>query len=237
MDARAAVAAAVSDNAWWCHLVCATHGITGHFDADAWISPRRTPPMYPDAVTLTADVSAEMLLSRIERGAGSSVKDSFATLDLAGAGFDVLFDAVWIVRPAHLPLPTVRSGLAWERVDRPEDLRAWSVDHGAGSIISPALLDEPSVAILAGRDRDGRRIAGAIATERDAAVGISNVFAAGDDADAAFASAFVNATAAIAERFPTRPIVGYLSDTRLDAATAAGFATVGPLRVWLDEGP
>ena len=238
MDARAAVAAAVSDNARWCHLICATHAITGRFDADAWVSPRRTPPMYPDAVTLSADVAAEELLARIDRGAGCSVKDSFATLDLTAAGFEVLFHAAWILRSPEPPSgPTV---LEWERVDRPDELVAWSLDHGAGSIISPALLEQPSVAILSGRDRNGRRVAGAIATEGDAAVGISNVFAVGaedDDPGAAFANAFVDAAAAIVERFPDRPIVGYLSDTRLAAATAAGFATVGPLRVWLREGP
>jgi len=235
MDARAAVAAAVIDNARWCHLVCSTHGITGRFDADAWISPRRTPPMYPDAVTLSADVAAGKLLSRVDRGAGCSIKDSFATLDLAAAGFGVLFDAAWILRDSSPP-PKVGSELAWERVDRPDDLRAWSVEHGAGSTISPTLLAEPSVAILAGRDRNGRRMAGAIATEGDAAVGISNVFASGDDSDAAFANAFVGATAAIAERFPARPIVGYLSESRLPAARDARFETVGALRVWLHEG-
>jgi hypothetical protein len=169
MDVRAAIAAAVSDNARWCHLVCATHGIPGRFDPDAWVSPRRTPPMYPDAVTLVADVGAEELLSRIDRGIGCSVKDSFATLDLAAAGFEVLFDAAWILRSAEPPRRPTE--LEWERVDRPDELVAWSLDHGAGSIISPALLEQPSVAILAGRDRTGRRMAGAIATEGDAAVG------------------------------------------------------------------
>ena len=47
MDAR--LAAAILDNARWCHLVCSMHGITGRFDEDAWVSARRTPPMYPDA--------------------------------------------------------------------------------------------------------------------------------------------------------------------------------------------
>ena len=84
VDAR--LAAAVLDNARWCHLVCSTHGITGRFDEDAWVSARRTPPMYPDAVTLTDDVSTEALLSRVDRTAGCSIKDSFSTLDLTGAG-------------------------------------------------------------------------------------------------------------------------------------------------------
>jgi len=40
----------------------------------------------------------------------------------------------------------------------------------------------------------------------------------------------------LAERFPDRPIVGYLSTDRLGAAAAAGFETTGPLRIWLLDG-
>ena len=98
MDDR--LASAVIDNARWCHLVCSTHGIVGRFDEDAWVSPRRTPPMYPDAVTLSDDVLIEALLSRIDRTAGCSIKDSFSTLDLTAEGFVVLFDAQWLWRAA-----------------------------------------------------------------------------------------------------------------------------------------
>lgn len=232
------VAAAVIDNARWCHLVCATHGITGRFDADAWVTARRSPPWYPDAITLAADVPAEALLARIDRSVGCSVKDSFATLDLTDAGFEVLFDAEWIARVARrLATPPLDPGtLRWERVKAPDELRSWSVGHGGASTFRPALLDEPSVAILAGRDPDGTLRAGAIATEGDQAVGISNVFAVAGGADvdeAAFSSVFVAATSAIGWRYPGRPIVGYLAGARLEAARAAGFETIGPLRVWL----
>ncbi len=237
MDSR--IADAVTDNARWCHLVSSTHGIAGRFDADAWVSARRTPPMYPDAITLTDDVSIESLLSRIDRTAGSSIKDSFSTLDLTAAGFNVLFDAQWFWRAAAPP--PAGGPLHWERVERPDDLRAWSLEHGGGSTFSPALLDEPSVTILAGRHPGGRLAAGAVATEGGAAVGISNVFAvgAGDDdgaAAATFADVFAGATAAIVERFPDRSVVGYLSTVELAAARAAGFETIGPLRIWLLEG-
>ena len=226
------LAAAVLDNARWCHLVCSTHGITGRFDADAWVSARRTPPMYPDAVTLTDTVSAEVLLARVDRTAGCSIKDSFSALDLTAAGFGVLFDARWLWRTAGPP-PTA-GGLRWERVEDVDDLRAWAIEHGGGSTFSPALLDEPSVSILAARDRDGALMAGAVATDGDEAVGISNVFGVG--AVPTFAEAFAGATAAIAERFPDRPIVGYLSTDLHGAATAAGFEAIGPLRVWLLAG-
>jgi hypothetical protein len=230
VDAR--LLAAVLDNARWCHLVCSMHGITGRFDDDAWVSARRTPPMYPDAVTLTDDVSAEALLSRVDRTAGCSIKDSFSALDLRAAGFAVLFDAQWLWRPAGSP--PAASALWWERVEEPDDLRAWTIEHAVGSTFSPALLDEPSVTILAARDRDATLMAGAVATEGDVAVGISNIFGVG--AEPTFAEAFAGAAGAIAERFPDRPIVGYLSTDLLGAAAAAGFETIGALRVWLLDG-
>jgi len=197
MDDR--LASAVVDNARWCHLVCSTNGIVGRFDEDAWVSPRRTPPMYPDAVTLRDDVSIEALLSRIDATAGCSIKDSFSALDLTAEGFEALFDAQWLWRPAAPG--RAASALSWERVERPDDLWSWSLEHGGRSTFSPALLDEPSVTILAGRDVRGRLVAGAVATEGDEAVGISNVFAAGADDDSTsqptFADVFADATAAI----------------------------------------
>jgi len=235
-DAR--LVAAVNDNARWCHLVCSTHGIAGRFDEDAWVSARRTPPMYPDAVTLDDDVSTEALLARIDRAAGCSIKDSFATLDLTAAGFDVLFDGQWLWRARATPPGA--SALRWDLVERPEDLRAWSLAHGGGSTFSPALLEERSVTILAARDRRGGLVAGAVATEDDEAIGISNVFAVGVDDDGeraapGFAAVFAEATAAIVRQFPDRSVVGYLSTGRLAAARAAGFEMIGPLRVWLLE--
>ena len=232
------VAAAIIDNATWCHVVCSAHGIAARFDDDAWVSPRRTPPMYPDAITLTTDVSIEALLGRIDRTAGCSIKDSFSSLDLTPAGFDMLFGAQWIWRAAGRP--PVGGPLRWERVDRPDDLRSWSLEHGGASTFSSALLAEPSVTILAGRDRRDRLAAGAIATEGQEAVGISNVFAVGADDESlplAFADVFADATAAIVDRFPDRPVVGYLSTDALPAALAAGFETTGPLRIWLLSGP
>ena len=232
MDPR--LAAAVIDNARWCHLVCAANGVTGRFDEDAWVSAR---PMYPDAVTLTADASGPALLTRIDSTAGCSIKDSFATLDLAPHGFEVLFDAAWIARDGTRIRG--RGPLRWERLTRPAELRSWALDHGGGATFSSSLLEEASVAILSGLDRGGRRRAGAIATGGAAAVGISNVFVTGaepvDDA-AAFGQAFAGATAAIGGRYPGRPIVGYLAGERLAAAQATGFEPIGPLRVWLRSG-
>ena len=115
---------AAANNAEWCDLVCRTHAIEGRFDKDAWASPIRTPPFYPDAVTLVSDVSAPDLLARIDTSPGCSIKDSFASLDLTSFGFTVLFDAEWIVRRAPTGQPP-STGLHWDVVPDPVSFVLW----------------------------------------------------------------------------------------------------------------
>ncbi|WP_345409993.1 hypothetical protein [Nonomuraea salmonea] len=100
-DAPHEVIAAARDNAAWCDLMCRAHGRPGMFAGVAWTNPVRTPPFYPDAVTLSPLATATDVLPHIDAGSGASVKDSFATLDLPG--FEVLFEAHWIHRPAPRP--------------------------------------------------------------------------------------------------------------------------------------
>jgi hypothetical protein len=92
----------------------------------------RTPPGHPDAVTLAPHPSVPELLTRIDTSVGCSIKDSFASLDMNAYGFQVLFDAQWIVHraPASSPSPdavrweVVRDGVglaAWEQAWRGDD--------------------------------------------------------------------------------------------------------------------
>ncbi|MEV0594543.1 hypothetical protein [Nonomuraea cavernae] len=134
------VVEAARNNAEWCEAVCRTHGIAGTFGSRAWTSPVRTPLYYPDAVTLSPDATAGDVLDAVDQGPGASVKDSFATLDLRPAGFEVLFEAQWIHRPAphrkatdgrteRRPGQETGRGLVevvvWEVVRDPATLAAW----------------------------------------------------------------------------------------------------------------
>jgi G:T/U-mismatch repair DNA glycosylase len=85
--ARAAMA-----NARWCS---AQGGVRGHFTDTYWYASRRTAEFYPDAVTLHPHVDVDEVLARVDLSAGASVKDSFATLDLAPHGFEVLLAGHW----------------------------------------------------------------------------------------------------------------------------------------------
>lgn len=227
-DAGDWAAAAAADNARWCDSVCRAHGLAGRFSAGAWTSAVRTPPFYPDAVTLGPTVAAQDVLGAIDTSPGCSVKDSFATLDLTSAGFEVLFDASWIRREpdrqASLASSVTSAGTpAWTRVTEPMELAAidFDVDFPA------ALLDDESVTVL-GKKVGERWENGVIATRSDSVVGLSNLVV-GDDPE----RAWQGATAAIGSRFSRLPIVGYERSENVEHAVRQGFTPIGPLRVWL----
>ncbi|WP_327256022.1 hypothetical protein [Streptomyces sp. NBC_01244] len=241
--------AAAYNNAAWCAAVCRDGGFT----AQAWSSPRPTPLYYPDAVTLTRDTDTAALLAGIDTAAPhASVKDSFAALDLAPAGFEVLFGAEWIHRPAGAP--DAAPALAWSRISGPAELEAWETawdgEESAG-LFHPGLLtgtrdetgqeavegrdggDSGDIAFLAGRDTEGRILAGAAANRTGEVVGISNVFSAEGTPDD---EAWTGALTLAATLWPGLALVGYESGDDLGTALRHGFTAIGPLRVWVHSG-
>jgi hypothetical protein len=228
MRMLSAVEIAARNNASWCDTFCRTHDIVGAFGADRWASAVRTPPRYPDAITLTRTAPADELLRCIDTSSGCSVKDSFATLDLAPAGFRVLFDAQWMQHDA--PLPTVGGRDLWSAVTTPADLEIWEgewSDESPSGTFAPALLEIDSVTVFGERDRSGFR-SGAIANHDHGVVGVTNFFTDGDHEPA-----WARCVATVADAFPNVPIVGYESGAELEAACRRGFSVLGPLRVWL----
>jgi hypothetical protein len=95
---KADVLAAADNNARWCDAVCRSHGLASRFVHDLWIAPLESPRFYPDLVTLRAIAAVADVFTHLP-AAADHIKDSFACLDLAPEGFDVLFDAHWIVSP------------------------------------------------------------------------------------------------------------------------------------------
>ncbi|MGV9269636.1 hypothetical protein ACWDRR_33860 [Kitasatospora sp. NPDC003701] len=226
------VRAAARNNAEWCAAMSRSHGLASGFGEQAWSAPTRTPLYYPDAVTLVSGVDPAVLAARIDTDApGATVKDSFADLDLTGAGFQMLFEAQWIHRPAGAP--ATASDLAWDVVGDPDTLRAWALawDDGDGNadLFRPELLDDPATFVLAGRSADGQVVVGAVASRSDQVVGISNVFAPDGGSDAAWPIVLD----AVHRLFPTLPVVGYEHGDDLAVALRHGFEPIGPLRIWL----
>ena len=233
---------AALNNAEWCDAMCRAHGLPGVFAPRAWTNPARTPPFYPDAVTLSPDATPDDVLSAIDTGPGASVKDSFATLDLRPAGFEVLFEATWLHRPAGPA--AAADGVTWQVVEDVDTLRAWELacfDGDPQGLFTAPLLAEPGIAVLAGvlsgEVRDGTAGTGDVgdivcgsvlnATRAGDTVGVSNVFARPGHLDTAWAGTITQAAAL----FPGRPLVGYESDPA--PAAEHGFTPAGPLRIWL----
>lgn len=217
--------AAARNNAEWCDIVCGSHGLAGRTDVEAWSVPRRSPPWYPDAVTLRPGVDAEALLARIDAGSGASVKDSFADLDLSGYGFRVLFDAQWIHRaptdpPLEAPLTPVTT---------PEDLAVWAAAHGGGELFRPALLTDPRVRVLARHDDQGGLTGGAVLSGGSDVYGVSNLFTHTNNPRSIWHG--------VCATLPRTTLVGYESTPDLTPALEAGFTPTGPLRVWLHDQP
>jgi hypothetical protein len=213
--------AAADNNARWCDLVCRSHGLATRFVDDLWIVVDEAPPFYPDAVTLgpRADVLGHL------PEAASGVKDSFACLDLAPAGFRVLFDASWILqRSPRIATPTLR----WSPVGDADELRGWTRAAELEGIIRAELLADPAVRIFAGRnDERGPIVAGVIANATGSVVGVSNVF--GEEPQVVWH----DLQGVVAAAFPGRPLVGYEHGDPLGHAGEAGFSAIGPLRIWV----
>jgi len=225
------VEAAARNNAAWCDAVCRTHGIVGEYGPDRWTSLKRTPPLYPDAITLAPAASVPAMLDHVDRtGPGCSVKDSFATLDLTAYGFRVLFDAEWIAGDPALRDRFATDGAAWSAVTTPEVLDRWARAWGGGTdpaapVFLPSLLALDDVRVFA-TFADDDVIAGFVANRAHGCVGVSNAFALDDRFD------WRGCIATVGRVWPGLPIVGYESGTDLDDALAQGLVALGPLRVW-----
>ena len=203
--------------------MCFAHGTVGRFLVHTWINAEPVPRFYPNVVTLTtgeADIveqrQAVRILQKSHLPGRWAVKDSFATLDIARLGFEVLLEANWI-RKAYPKAATMVSGLAWERVG-----------PGGDDAFPAALFSDDNFAMFSAR-RGGTVVAGGTFYRADGVVGLSNVVAECDDEPAVWR----DLAALAATTFPGQSLVGYESDDELAAARKAGFEIGAPLRVWV----
>jgi hypothetical protein len=182
-------------------------------------------------VTFVRSVDPARLLSGIDASSGSSVKDSYADLDLAPWGFEVLFHASWI-RRASASAPDETRLLHWEPIVDDAGLASWEVAWGGDPreprAFQPTLVARTDVVILAARAAE-TIVAGAILNSAAGVIGLSNLFVAGVDP----AEAFAGAVAAAGRIWPGQDLVGYQAGVSLDAAVRSGFEPIGPLVVWL----
>ena len=223
MDPR--LRTAVDANVGWYDDLCALHGVGSMLVDGLWSALDTPPPLHSDAVVVEPEVGAGPVLARLDGRDRCGVKDSFATMDLAGEGMKLLFSATWIHRNAP---PDRRPGVpaGWRAVAGAAELAEWTSQHDTRDVLLAPLLRRAHFRILAKRVGD-RIVAGAVARLGSGTVDVSNVYVVpGHRLDWAELAEVVGAF------FPGRPLVGYERGDALAAALDGGFAPVGELRVW-----
>ena len=236
MGAEPLLHAAVINNARWCDAVCRSHGYPGEFTDRIWMSIGHCLPFYPNAITLSPDVTAAETTAGQDPSRPFAIKDSFARLDLAPEGLTPLFGAEWIALLPAPGEPASADELSWETVTDAGELARWEAAWAGGGDVTglfrPALLDDPDCAVLACR-RNGTLAGGAIAYTRDGVTGISNVFKSeAADGPPRASAVWASAVRTVATLRPGLPVVGYERAEDLAAARRAGFRVLGPLRIW-----
>jgi hypothetical protein len=214
---------AAVNNAAWCDIVCRSVGLPTVTRPTLWSVRRRSPDGYPDAVTLQPGVPVAEVIGAVDDSPGASVKDSFADLDLGPYGYRVLFEAQWLTRAAGSP---TTPALPWCIVDR-DLLPVWLAAHGSAPITA-SVLDDPAVRLLLAADEDGP-LAVAALNRSGPVVGVSNVQAV----RATPARVWSDLVSVARRELGDHPLVGYEAGADLAPAITSGFATAGPLRVWI----
>jgi hypothetical protein len=217
------VVEAAACNASWCDSVCRTRSLPTQWSDDAWTVAQRSPDGYPDAVTLSPTAEAHAVLGRVEGGAGCSVKDSFAVLDLEPWGFRVLFEATWIRRSAAEAVGPAT--LDWREARTPAELEEWSYGHDL-NVFGPQLLDVDDLRFFyTGPGTD----AGFALNRAGGVVGVSNIVAGRVDPVVVWSDLLAVAV----ESYPGLDLAGYELGEDLETAVAVGFVEAGSLRVWI----
>ena len=219
---RTAVDASLS----WYDALCSLHGVPCGIQNDVWAAYAPPPPLHSAAKSVEPTVRPDHVLAAVEGLEHGGIADSFGSFDLTTEGFELLFEAQWIHRPASEDPSEVPAG--WSIVRSAAQLTQWTSHHDTQQVLLPGLLDRSSFVVLGKRgDHDSADLtAGVVLHLGTAAVSVSNLWA--DEPDQAWAEV-VSAAGAL---FPGRSLVGYEYGADLERAQAVGFAAIGPQRVW-----
>jgi hypothetical protein len=209
----------------WYQEVFRVHRIPTRTEDGLWSAGKTPPRWHSVAKTLRRDVPAARVLRATDPFDSCSVADSYATLDLGGHGFQPLFRATWLFRPAPAgPPPTWPKG--WSVVSDAHELDAWNTAHDTNGVLLPALLEHPRFTFLV-RHASGQMVAGAVLHRVADAVELSNTWAVGEQA-----AEIPSMLDCAGMMLPGLAVVGYSPDDTLGNFTEAGFQSLGPQVVW-----
>ncbi|MDP5277187.1 hypothetical protein [Chengkuizengella axinellae] len=216
---------AVKNNIAWCEIVCDSHGVAHTSKEHLWGVFSKAPKYYPELITKSKYSSVEDINNYINKVTVSSIKDSFANLNLSPLGFEILFNAKWIFHEGVHDSRSLHD--KWRVINTEKDLKKWTISSGLVDIIKPDILNENSVKIFMYEQNNA--VCGFIANLSANVVGVSNVFTT----DHANEELWLDIPDIISTEFPGFPIVGYEHNENLIAANSAGWRSIGSLRVWI----
>ena len=223
MDPR--LRAAVDASRRWYDDVFALHGIPVRVFGGLWSGSGPPPPWHSAAKSLEPGVDTERVVQAVASLEHCTVADSFGDLELDRYGFETLIEAQWLLRGSAGEPP---NGLptSWSVVDTGEELAEWAAAHDYTGVLPRTVLDHPRFHVLSCR-RAGVLVGGAVTHDGGGPVGLSNAWGAGSVASSG------DVLVAVAALHPRRSVTDYAEGAELDAMVSAGFAPLGPQRVWI----
>lgn len=87
---------AVLNNIDWCQTICETHNNFGTINEMLFGLDKHAPRFYPEVITKSTDTTLKNVKPFIDRGHVTSIKDSYAKLDLSHLGYMKFIEAEWI---------------------------------------------------------------------------------------------------------------------------------------------
>lgn len=221
MDRRLRLA--VDASVAWYDDVHALHGIPVQIDHGLWSTRGPTIPWHSVAKTVEPGVSPERVVDAVSGLSHCAVADSFGDLALDGHGFTLLLEATW-VHLAAAPGEALPDG--WSVITDADTLAEWSSAHDYVGVLPAAALGHPRLQVLACH-RGGALVGGAVLHDGPGALGLSNSWGGGEVASSE------EVLAAVGALHPGRAVTDFAQGAELEAMLAAGFAALGPQRVWI----
>jgi hypothetical protein len=210
-----------------------------HANDSIWYCTEKTPPLYSNLVTRSAEWTPDDIFATIDRRYEEekwkewSIKDSFGTLELSSYGFTRLFDAQWIYLEAVRFMPAAtKQGLRHEVLHREDALSAWRLawdsDDALGEeIFDSKMLDDPAVRFIAGY-RGATIVSGCLVNRTGGLLGISNFFSPAEAIDY-----WSDMVGFILDSIECSGITGYERNDLASGLHSLGFESTGGLTVWL----
>ncbi|MDW0118643.1 hypothetical protein QTL97_17090 [Sporosarcina thermotolerans] len=222
-DCEINVDQAVENNIAWCKLICEAYGKRSDTTEKVWALTSEAPTYYPELITMNRKTKDTDILEFLNLNHISSVKDSYATLQLASYGYQMLFEAEWICYPTLNEYKPDQ--YEWNIVRTEKEFEHWK--NLTGLEIPSRLLEIDGVNFFF--IDCPSKFAAFIVNKAANVIGISNVFSSDMDITGLWRSI----PQAVSKEFPGVPLVGYEQGESLSAAHASGWTSIGPLRVWI----